>query len=326
MSDMMSQEEIDALLEQVASEDAEVKPMAAVPGVRSYDLSAQQHIVRGRLSGLDALNQRLAARLRTAMTPVVRQDVDVEPMPVAVRKYSDYVHGLYLPSSLNLIEMKPLAGTALVMLDARLVFRVVDFFFGGSGRHTKVEGREFTDTERQVIDTVLQRFYRDIGDVWRSVVDLQCEPRGVEYNPASAAIAGLNDNVVICGFRVQIAGGGGEVHLVLPEAMLEPVRDSLEAGSRHRSPEAERQWRESIEQQLSRVLVSARCRVAELELSLQELDALQVGDFLPLNLRRGSELTVGGVPIHRVQAGSYGAHWAVKVINPETGKSGVDNE
>lgn len=326
MSDMMSQEEIDALLEQVASEDAEVKPMAAVPGVRSYDLSAQQHIVRGRLSGLDALNQRLAARLRTAMTPVVRQDVDVEPMPVAVRKYSDYVHGLYLPSSLNLIEMKPLAGTALVMLDARLVFRVVDFFFGGSGRHTKVEGREFTDTERQVIDTVLQRFYRDIGDVWRSVVDLQCEPRGVEYNPASAAIAGLNDNVVICGFRVQIAGGGGEVHLVLPEAMLEPVRDSLEAGSRHRSPEAERQWRESIEQQLSRVMVSARCRVAELELSLQELDALQVGDFLPLNLRRGSELTVGGVPIHRVQAGSYGAHWAVKVINPETGKSGVDNE
>ncbi len=326
MSDMMSQEEIDALLEQVASEDAEVKPMAAVPGVRSYDLSAQQHIVRGRLSGLDALNQRLAARLRTAMTPVVRQDVDVEPMPVAVRKYSDYVHGLYLPSSLNLIEMKPLAGTALVMLDARLVFRVVDFFFGGSGRHTKVEGREFTDTERQVIDTVLQRFYRDIGDVWRSVVDLQCEPRGVEYNPASAAIAGLNDNVVICGFRVQIAGGGGEVHLVLPEAMLEPVRDSLEAGSRHRSPEAERQWRESIEQHLSRVMVSARCRVAELELSLQELDALQVGDFLPLNLRRGSELTVGGVPIHRVQAGSYGARWAVKVINPETGKSGVDNE
>ena len=326
MSDMMSQEEIDALLEQVASEDADAKPMAAVPGVRSYDLSAQQHIVRGRLSGLDALNQRLAARLRAATTPVVRQEVDVEPMPVSVRKYSDYVHGLYLPSSLNLIEMKPLAGTALVMLDARLVFRVVDFFFGGSGRHTKVEGREFTDTERQVIDTVLQRFYRDIGDVWRSVIDLQCEPRGVEYNPASAAIAGLNDNVVICGFRVQIAGGGGEVHLVLPEAMLEPVRDSLEAGSRHRSPEAERQWRESIEQQLSRVVVNARCRVAELELSLQEVDALQVGDFLPLNLRRGSELTVGGVPIHRVQAGSYGAHWAVKVINPETGKSGVDNE
>ena len=116
MSDMMSQEEIDALLEQVASEDGEVKPMAAVPGVRSFDLSAQQHIVRGRLSGLDALNQRLAARLRAATAPVVRQEVDVEPMPVAVRKYSDYVHGLYLPSSLNLIEMKPLTGTALSLI------------------------------------------------------------------------------------------------------------------------------------------------------------------------------------------------------------------
>ena len=94
MSDMMSQEEIDALLEQVASEDADAKPMAAVPGVRSYDLSAQQHIVRGRLSGLDALNQRLAARLRAATTPVVRQEVDVEPMPVSVRKYSDYCRPL----------------------------------------------------------------------------------------------------------------------------------------------------------------------------------------------------------------------------------------
>ncbi|MBB3046204.1 flagellar motor switch protein FliM [Litorivivens lipolytica] len=326
MSDMMSQAEIDALLEQVATGEGEPRPVTVAPGVRSYDLSAQQHIVRGRLSGLEVLNQRLAARLRAAAAPTVRQEVDVEPMPVSIRKYSDYVHGLYLPSSLNLLEMKPLSGTALVMVDSRLVFRIVDFFFGGSGRHTKVEGREFTETERHVIDGILQRFYRDIADVWHSVIDLRCEPQGVEYNPASAAIAGLNDNVVVCGFRVQIAGGGGEVHLVLPEAMLEPVRDSLEAGSRHLSTESERQWRHSIEQQLSQVVVSARCRVAEMELSLRELDALEIGDFLPLNLRRGSELTVAGVPIHRVQAGTFGGHWAVKIVNTDVGKSGADNE
>lgn len=324
MKDILSQAEIDALLEQVISSDASTRQTRSVaPGVRSYDLSGQQRITRGRFSGLESINQRLSARLRQALTPIVRREVDIEMLPISVKKYSDYKDGLYLPTSLNLLALPPLKGTAMIVMDARLVFRVVDFFFGGSGRHAKVEGREFTPTENKLVGTLLQQIYRDMEDIWRSVIELSCLPQGAEYNPALASIVAPNENVVISTFQVQIAGGGGEIHIVLPEAMLEPVRDSLESSNRGISREADRQWSNSIEQQLSRVMVNARCRVAEMELSLSELSELKVGDFLPLNLRRGSELTVDDIPIHRVQVGSYAGNWAVEVLKNED--SGAEN-
>lgn len=324
MKDVLSQEEIDALLEQVISSDGGASAGPAVlPGVRSYDLSGQQRITRGRYSGLDAINQRMSSRIRQELSGVLRKDVDIDAQAVSVRKFSDYLDGLYLPSSLNLMSLSPLKGTAMIVLDARLVFRIVDFFFGGSGRHAKVEGREFTPTENALVSRLLERMYRDIEDLWRGVVDVSCQPQGTEYNPALAGIVAPNDNVVISTFQVLIGAGGGEIHLVMPEAMLEPVRENLEAGSRGLSAESDRQWAHAVEQQLSQVMVNARCRVAELELSLNDIAALQVGDFLPLNLRRGSELTVDGIPIHRVQAGSYAGNWAVKVLKNED--AGVNN-
>ncbi len=324
MKDVLSQEEIDALLEQVANSDVVTKTSPSVTtGVRSYDLSGQQRITRGRYSGLDAINQRLSSRIRQALSAILRKEVDIDAQAVAVRKFSDYLDGLYLPSSLNLVTLSPLAGTAMVVLDARLVFRIVDFFFGGSGRHAKVEGREFTPTENTLVARLLNSIYRDIEDLWRGVAELSCQPQGVEYNPALAAIVAPSENVVISTFQVLIGGGGGEIHVVMPEAMLEPVRESLESGHRGLSAESDRQWANAVEQQLSQVMVNARCRVAELELSLSELAALDVGDFLPLNLRRGSELTVDGIPIHRVEAGSYAGNWAVKVLKNED--AGADN-
>ena len=324
MKDVLSQDEIDALLEQVITNDGGSSASATVaPGIRSYDLSGQQRITRGRYSGLDAINQRLSSRIRQELSSILRKDVDIDAQAVSVRKFSDYLDGLYLPSSLNLISLSPLKGTAMIVLDARLVFRIVDFFFGGSGRHAKVEGREFTPTENALVSRLLERIYRDIEDLWRGVAEVSCQPQGTEYNPALAGIVAPNDNVVISTFQVLIGAGGGEIHLVMPEAMLEPVRANLEAGSRGLSAESDRQWAHAVEQQLSQVMVNARCQVAELELSLNDLAALQVGDFLPLNLRRGSELTVNGIPIHRVQAGNYAGKWAVKVLKNDEG--GVDN-
>lgn len=314
MKDVLSQSEIDALLDQVASvnEDTPAHSQSAA-GVRTFDLSSQQRIVRGRLSGLESLNQRLAGRLRLNFANLLQQDVDVAVQAVAVQKYGDFQHSLYVPSSLNLVSLPPLKGSALIVLDARLVFRMVDYFFGGSGRHSKIEGRDFTQTENQIVARLLEQLYRDVEEIWRGVIEFECKPQGTELNPSMAAIVGAGEHVVVSSFKVNIGGAGGELQLVMPEAMLEPVRDSLDAILRSNNVESDRLWREAIEQQLARIVVEARCRVAEKELSLQELAELSVGDFIPLDMRRGSELTVKGVPVHRVRTGNYGGHWAVKV-------------
>ena len=313
MKDILSQSEIDALLDQVASVDDEAPVRAAAVGVRTFDLVGQQRIVRGRLSGLESLNQRLAGRLRLNFATLLQQDVDVAPQAIVTQKYGDYLHSLYVPSSLNLVSLLPLKGSALIVLDARLVFRMVDYFFGGSGRHSKIEGREFTETESRIVSRLLDRLYGDLEEIWRGVIEFTCKPQGAELNPSMATIVGASENVIVSGFKVNIGGAGGEMQLVMPEAMLEPVRDSLDAFLRGNNSESDRQWHDSIEHQLSRIFVEARCRVAEKELSLQELADLAVGDFIPLDMRRGSELTVHGVPVHRVRAGVYGGHWAVKI-------------
>lgn len=314
MKDILSQSEIDALLDQVASvdEDTPARGQAAV-GARTFDLAGQQRIVRGRLSGLESLNQRLAGRLRLNFAGLLQQDVDVAAQSITIQKYGDYMHSLYVPSSLNLISLLPLKGSALIVLDARLVFRMVDYFFGGSGRHSKIEGREFTETESRIVARLLEQLYRDIEEIWRGVLDFTCKPQGSELNPSMATIVGAGENVVVSAFKVNIGGAGGELQLVMPEAMLEPVRDSLDAILRGNNAESDRLWRNSIEHQLSRIVVEAHCRVAEKDLTLQELAALSVGDFIPLDMRRGSELTVEGVPVHRVRTGVYGGHWAVKI-------------
>ncbi len=314
MKDILSQAEIDALLDQVASVDPETpKKTQSGAGLRTYDLAGQQRIVRGKLSGLESLNQRLAGRLRLNFSSLLQQDVDVAAQATIVQKYGDYLHSLYVPSSLNLISLLPLKGSALIVLDARLVFRMVDYFFGGSGRHSKIEGREFTETETRIVSRLLERLYSDLEEIWRGVLEFECKPQGSEMNPSMASIVGAGENVVVSNFQINIGGAGGELQLVMPEAMLEPVRDSLDAMMRGNNADSDRLWREAVEHQLARIVVKAQCRVAEKELSLQELAGLSVGDFIPLDMRRGSELTVAGVPVHRVRTGVYGGHWAVKV-------------
>lgn len=314
MTDILSQSEIDALLDQVAGSENEVPGRPGAPlGVRTYDLTGQQRIVRGRLSGLESMNQRLAVRLCRNIKDLLQQDVDVAAQGVVVKKYGDYAHELSLPGSFNLISLAPLRGSAMIALDARLVFGLIDSFFGGSGRPCKIEGRDFTETENRVIQNVLERLCGDLEDVWRGVVTFSCKVQGTELNPALAGIVATNENVVISGFQVGLAGVVGELQLVLPEPMIEPLRDSLDALTRGNSAELDQRWRQSLEQQLGSAPVRVRCRVAEKELELRELAELEVGDFLPLDLRRGSELTVEGVPVHRVRVGMSGGHWAVKL-------------
>lgn len=314
MTDILSQAEIDALLDQVADAEHEAPSRPGSPlGVRTYDLTGQQRIERGRLSGLESMNQRLATRLRRNIADLLQQDVEVVAQAVVVKKYGDYAHELSLPGSFNLISLAPLRGAAMIALDARLVFGLIDSFFGGSGRPCKIEGRDFTETENRVIQSVLERLCGDLEDVWRGVVAFSCKVQATELNPALAGIVATNESVVVSGFQVGLAGVVGKLQLILPESMIEPLRDSLDAVTRGNSAELDRRWRQSLEQQLGFAPVSLRCRVAEKELELRELAELEVGDFMPLDLRRGSELTVDGVPVHRVRVGIFGGHWAVKL-------------
>ncbi len=128
VQDLLSQDEIDALLHGVDDGLVETEVEATPGSVKSYDLTSQDRIVRGRMPTLEMINERFARYTRISMFNLLRRSADVAVGGVQVMKFGEYVHSLYVPTSLNLVKMKPLRGTALFILDAKLVFKLVDNF------------------------------------------------------------------------------------------------------------------------------------------------------------------------------------------------------
>ena len=170
MQDLLSQDEIDALLHGVDDGDINTDSDDEPGSVRAYDLTSQDRIVRGRMPTLEMINERFARYTRISMFNMLRRTADVSVGGIQIQKFGEYVHTLYVPTSLNMIKFRPLRGTALVILDARLVFKLVDNFFGGDGRHAKIEGREFTPTELRVVQMVLNQAFVDLAEAWKAVI------------------------------------------------------------------------------------------------------------------------------------------------------------
>ena len=159
MSDLLSQEEIDALLHGVDDVEEEdiVDDFSSAEGTMDYDFSSQDRIVRGRMPTLEMVNERFARHMRISLFNMMRRSAEVSINGIQMIKFGEYVHTLFVPTSLNMVRFRPLKGTALITMEARLVFILVDNFFGGDGRyHAKIEGREFTPTERRIVQMLLK--------------------------------------------------------------------------------------------------------------------------------------------------------------------------
>ena len=171
VQDLLSQDEIDALLHGVDDGLVETETDADPTSVKSYDLTSQDRIVRGKLPTLEMINERFARTWRIGLFNLLRRSADLSVRGIDLIRFGEYMHSLQVPTNLNLVKMKPLRGTALVMFEPRLVFTVVDNFFGGSGKyHTRIEGREFTPTEMRVIQLLLRQTFSDLVDAWAPVM------------------------------------------------------------------------------------------------------------------------------------------------------------
>src|SRR5690625_1994574 len=118
-----------------------------VEAVKAYDLTSQDRIVRGRMPTLEMINERFARYTRISMFNMLRRTADVAVGGIQIQKFGEYVHTLYVPTSLNMVKFRPLRGTALVIVDARPVFELVDNSFLGDGPPAKIDRRELPPSE-----------------------------------------------------------------------------------------------------------------------------------------------------------------------------------
>ena len=226
---ILSQDEVDALLANVTGEDSNAP--ASGPNsdsIRPYDLSSPDSVVRRRMQTLELINERFARHMRQSMLNFMRRSADISVGPIRILKYADFERNLPVPSNLNMVQMKPLRGTALFAYDPNLVFLVIDSLFGGDGRyHTRVEGRDFTTTEQRIIQRLLTLTLESYGKSWEPVYPVTFDYVRSEMHTKFASITGNNEVVVVTSFHIEFGATGGDLNICLPYSMIEPVRDLL---------------------------------------------------------------------------------------------------
>ncbi len=311
-SELLSQDEIDALLHGTGEEEPEEE--APENGPRPYDLATQERIVRGRMPTLEMVNERFARLFRVSMFNMLRRSAEISVEGIKTTKFGEYVHSLFVPTSLNLVRINPLRGTALVVLDPRFVYSVVDNFFGGGGRfHAKIEGREFTPTEQRVIQIVLEDIFKDLRKAWQPVLEIRFEFLNSEVNPQFANIVSPSEIVVVTSFHVEMDGGSGDIHITMPYSMLEPIRDILDTGMQSERTETDDRWLNTVREELEDMDVCLSVNLAETELTLRELADLEPGDIIPIEMPEQVLVRAENIPVFRARYGTSGSRWAVRI-------------
>lgn len=312
--DFLSQEEVDDLLKGVSGETDEAEGGGDDSNVRPYNIATQERIVRGRMPTLELINERFARLLRIGLFNFIRRSAEISVGPVRTLKYSDFIRNLVVPTNLNLVQIKPLRGTSLFIIDPNLVFLIVDNLFGGNGQfHTRVEGREFTPTEQRIIQRLLSIIFEDLEKAWQPVHEVSFEYLRSEVNTQFANIATPNEVVVVTTFNIEFGTAGGEFHICMPYAQIEPIRDLLCSSMQGDHMEADKRWVQMLSKQVQSAEVELVVNMGEATLNFEQLLAMQVGDVISLNVPSPMIATIDNVPVMECRCGILNGQYTLKV-------------
>ncbi|MFA5677505.1 MAG: flagellar motor switch protein FliM [Pseudomonas sp.] len=315
-NDLLLQEEIDALLNSVSGEAEESGAgRSEGPHIRPFDPATQHRIIRERLHALDIINERFARQFRISLFNLIRRNADITVDAVRYQSYSNFSRNLPVPTNINLVNMKPLLGTALVVFPPALVFMVVDNLFGGDGRFlTKSEGREFTNTEQRIIRRLLTLTTDAYQDAWQSLYPLQINYLRSEMQAKFANITNSpNEIIVNTNFHLEVGSMATDFQICFPYSMIEPLRELLTNPVTESHARVSGDWRRRMAGELKHTEVELMADFVAISLRLRDVVALAVGDVLPIALPEQATARVDGVPVLECDYGTQGEHLALRV-------------
>ena len=315
-NELLSQDEIDALLHGVDDGDVETEnDLELQDGVaREFDFASHDRIVRGRMPTLEMINERFARSFRISLFNMLRRSAEISVSGVQMLKFSEYIHSMFVPTSLNIVKIHPLRGSALCVFDPKLVFILVDNYYGGIGRHAKIEGRDFSATEQRVVHMVLEDAFKDLENAWKPVMQIEFEFSSMEVNPQFANIVSPSEVVVVSTFHIELDGGGGDFQVTIPYSMVEPIRDLLDAGIASDIADKDERWVISLREEIKLAEVDLTCSLTEVKLPLIDILNLKEGDILPITMPEMVTLRAENIPVLRGKVGESKGNKAVKII------------
>jgi flagellar motor switch protein FliM len=319
---ILSQDEVDALLQGIAgeAETSEHEEVRNDSGVRSYDISSQEKIVRGRMPNLEIINERFARNVRIGLFNLIHKSPEISIGGIKVQKYSAFLREIVAPTNFNIMSVRPLRGSGLIVCDPPLVFAVVDALFGGTGKfRTRIEGRDFSPTEQRIIQRLVDVVSTEYSRAWSGVYPLELEYQRSEMLPQFASIATPSEVVVSSSFAMEIGETSGSIHFCIPYSTLEPIRDVLYSTVQGDGNEPDRRWLSMMKGQIQQAEVELVVELAHAPATVEQLLAFKPGDFIELDLQRGVQAKVAGVPVFDCHYGTSNGKYALKVDQLLTG-------
>jgi len=316
MDEILSQEEVDALLKGIQEGDVETEKGVEPSGVKSYDFTGQEKIVRGRMPTLDIANERLARNFRLSLSAAIRRMVDITNVNVTITKFYDFMRGVPFPSSINIFKMEPLRGFGLLVFDAQMIFSLIEFFFGGTGKtYYKPEGREFTPIEQKIIHKVVMMFFDDMEEAWRTIFPMKPLYVRSEMNPQFVNIVTPVDVVIKVEFVLEVEGKQCKAYLCIPYGTVEPIKEKLYSAFSADRDELDMKWLERLKDRLKEIPVAITGELGKVKLDVSRVVDLKVGNLIMLDRRvdEDIDILVEGCPKFTGKFGVYRGAMALKV-------------
>ena len=311
---VLSQDEVDALLQGITGESRAAEPEPAGGGVRDYDIASQERIVRGRMPTMEIINERFARNIRLGLFNFIRKSPEIAIGGIKVHKYSAFLREIAVPTNFNIVSVRPLRGLGLIVCDPALVFAVIDALFGGAGRFpTRIEGRDFSPTEQRIIARLVEVVTTEYRKAWTGIYPLELDYQRSEMQPQFANIATPSDMVVSTSFTLEIGETTGTIHFCIPYATLEPIRDVLYSTLQADGHSPDRRWVELMSTQIQSAEVELVAELAHAPATVEQLLSFKPGDFIELELEPQIQATVSGVPVFDCHYGTSKGRYALKV-------------
>ena len=312
---ILSQDEVDALLQGITGESQKVETEEApTEGIRDYNIASQERIVRGRMPTMEVVNERFARNIRIGLFNFIRKSPEVSIGGIKVQKFSAFLREIVVPTNFNIMSVKPLRGSGLIVCDPSLVFAVIDALYGGIGKfHTRIEGRDFSPTELRVITRLVETIVSEYRKAWTGIYPVELEYQRSEMQPQFANIATPSEIVVATQFTLELGDVTGSIHFCIPYSTLEPIRDVLYSTIQGDSAEPDRRWVNLLKQQIQSAEVDLVAELAHAGATVEQLLAFKPGDFIELDLESMIQAKVDGVPVFDCHYGTSNKRYSIKI-------------
>jgi len=336
VSDVLTQEEINALLSAYAKEQSgEAVPVAvSSPGsegvptkvtkhVKTWDYRRPERFSKEQIRTLQMLHETYARYASTSLSLLMRMPVKVSLVGIDQATYDEFLNALANPSVIYIFRMPPLEGSAIMEINTGIAFCMIDRMLGGPGK-ARMRVRELTDIEQTLMRTVVDRLLSDLGSSWVQLAEIQPEYEGYETNPLFAQIVPPHEPVILFAFEIKMGDIFGSLNMCIPYSVIQPITGRLSAQRWFMEPARRGSSRRSqLETKvLEQVAVPVKVELGRCEVTMRDVLNLEVGDIVKLDGHVGDELTlyIGDLPKFRCLPGSERKQLAVQItrlIRPE---------